>query len=119
MTRRNERATHAAWLEGNANKNFATATIEIIPLILSGHVVKVWGELDTSEEDVVAHVIISASFWLFLAQVCLQRYLGITRYVTEYRMSAFIIDSQKKVKDSRTNVPDTCRVASRARRRGE
>jgi len=96
MTRRNERATHAAWLEGNANKNFATATIEIIPLILSGHVVKVWGELDTSEEDVVAHVVISASFWLFLAQVCLQGYLGITRYVTEYRMSTFIIDSQKK-----------------------
>jgi len=82
-TRRNERTTHGAWLEGNANKNFATATIEIMPLILSGHVVKVWGELDTSEEDVVAHVVIGTTFWLFLAQVGLQRDFRITRYIAE------------------------------------
>jgi hypothetical protein len=78
-----KRATHAAWLKGNANKHFATATVEIIPLILSGHVVKVWGEFDASEENVVAHVVICASFWLFLAQVRLQGYLGITRHITE------------------------------------
>ena len=74
---------HAAWLEGNSNKNFASTTVEIIPLILGGHVVKVWGEFDTPEENVVAHIIICASFWLFLAQVGLQRYLGITRHITE------------------------------------
>jgi hypothetical protein len=85
-TRRNERTTYAAWLEGDANKNFAIATVEIIPLILSGHVVKVRGELDTSEENVVAHVVIGTSFWLFLAQVGLQRYFRITRYVAERRV---------------------------------
>jgi hypothetical protein len=67
--------TYAAWLEGNANEDFATATIEIVPLVLSGHVVKVGCELDTPEEDIIAHVVIGASFWLLLAQVGLQRYL--------------------------------------------
>jgi len=62
-----KRATHAAWLEGNANKNFATATVELIPLVLGGDVVKVWGEFDAPEENIVAHVVICASFWLFLA----------------------------------------------------
>jgi hypothetical protein len=63
-----ERA-HAARLEGNTNENFATTAVEIIPLILSGRVIKVWGELDTAEEDVIAHVVVRASFWLLLSQV--------------------------------------------------
>ena len=76
-----ERA-HATRLEGNTNENFATSAIEIVPLILSGHVVKVWSELDTAEEDVVAHVVVGTALWLLLAQVRLQRYLRIAGYIT-------------------------------------
>ena len=89
-----KRATYAAWLEGNPNKDFATATVEIIPLILGGHVVKVWGEFDASEENIVAHVVICASFWLFLTQVGLQRYLGISRHVAERQISVLVIVSK-------------------------
>ena len=66
-----KRATHAARLEGHADENFATTTVEIIPLILSGRVIKVWSELNTPEEDIIAHVVIRASFGLLLAQVAL------------------------------------------------
>jgi hypothetical protein len=66
-----KRATHAARLEGDADENFATTTVEIIPLILSGRIIKVWSELDTPEEDVIAHIVICASFRLLLSQVAL------------------------------------------------
>jgi hypothetical protein len=61
--------THAARLERNANENFTTTAVEIIPLILGGHVIEVWGKLDTSEKNVIAHIVIRASFGLLLAQV--------------------------------------------------
>jgi hypothetical protein len=76
-----ERA-HATRLEGNTNENFPASAVEIVPLILSGYVVKVWGELDTAKEDVVAHVVVSTALWLFLTQVRLQRYLRIAGYIT-------------------------------------
>jgi hypothetical protein len=66
---RTKGTTHAARLEGNADENFTAPAVEIIPLILGGDVIKVWGELNTPEKDVVAHVIIRASFGLLLAQV--------------------------------------------------
>lgn len=66
-----KRATHAARLEGDANEDFATTTVEIIPLILNGLVIEVWSELDTPEKDVIAHVVIRASFGLLLSQVAL------------------------------------------------
>ena len=61
--------THAARLEGNTNKNFTPAAVEIIPLIAGGHVIEVWGELDTAEKNVIAHIVVRASFGLFLSQV--------------------------------------------------
>jgi len=66
-----KRATYAARLEGDADENFATTTVEIIPLILSGWVVEVWSELDTPEEDVISHVVIRTSFRHLLSQVAL------------------------------------------------
>jgi hypothetical protein len=66
-----KRATHAARLEGDADENFATTTVEIIPLILGGRVIEVWSELDTPEEDVIAHIVIRASFRYLLSQVAL------------------------------------------------
>jgi hypothetical protein len=66
-----KRVTHTARLEGDADENFATTTVKIIPLVLSGRVVKVWSELDTTEEHVIAHVVIRASFRLLLSQVAL------------------------------------------------
>ena len=69
-----ERA-YATRLKGNTNENFPASAIEIVPLVLSGHVIKVWGELDASEENVVAHIVVSTALWLFLTQVRLQRYL--------------------------------------------
>lgn len=66
-----KRATHTARLEGDADEDFATTTVEIIPLILSRRVIKVWSELDTPEKDVIAHVIVRASFRFFLSQIAL------------------------------------------------
>ena len=68
---RTKRATYAARLEGDADENFATTPVKIIPLILSGRVIKVWSEFDTPEEHVIAHVIICASFRLLLSQIAL------------------------------------------------
>ena len=76
-----ERA-HATRLEGNTNENSTSSAVEIVPLILSGHIVKVWGELDTPKEEVVAHIVVGTAFWFFLAQVGLQGYLRIAGYVT-------------------------------------
>jgi hypothetical protein len=61
--------THAARPERNTDENFTTSPVEIIPLILGGHVIKVWGKLDTSKKNVIAHIVIRASFGLLLAQV--------------------------------------------------
>jgi hypothetical protein len=66
-----KRTTHAARLKRDANENFATTTVEIIPLILSGWVIKIRSELATAEENVIAHVVVRASFRLLFSQVAL------------------------------------------------
>ena len=62
-------ATHATRLERNANENPSTAAVEVIPLVLSRNVIKVWREFDASKENVIAHVIVGAPLWLLLAQI--------------------------------------------------
>ena len=109
---------HATRLEGNTNENFATSAVEIVPLILSGHVVKVWGELDTAEEDVVAHVVVSTTLWLFLAQVRLQRYLRIAGYIT-VGVTVNTDGRQGVGYATRTSGPDTCKEAFRGHHREE
>lgn len=63
--------TYCARLEGYANEKLPCAARDVVPLILSAHVVEVRGELDPTHKDVISHIILPfrTPLGLFRAEV--------------------------------------------------
>lgn len=73
--------THTERLERKAELYLSSTSSEREPFSLDRHFVKVRREPDTSEENIVSHVVcqsIVATLWLFLSEVALDGDLGLT-----------------------------------------
>lgn len=73
--------THGAWLICNTDLDLSISACEVVPLVLAdgADVVKVWGKLDASHEEVVAHVLcqaITGNVWFLCTEIALNGYLG-------------------------------------------
>lgn len=80
--------TYTARLKSHRDLNSTLTAREIIPLVLPMRLVKVGHESDTTEVDIVAHIIrntVAATFRLLRAQVALYRDLRLTRHIAVQR----------------------------------
>ena len=73
-------STHTERLERKAKLYLSSASSEGVPFGLNRHFVKIRREPDTTEEDIVSHVVrktIVATLWLFLSEVALDGDFGL------------------------------------------